>query len=516
MTEPADPGDHDRQRPVLTARTRIIMWMIATTALGLLVLIIGVDRALQADIATKANQDIAQEIAEFGQFVKEGRDPATAQPFASTRRTFEVFLSRQQPGEGEWVAGLIGPGSTPGNTTGNTPGNTATRPDTLVTTGAIGASIADYDPLDDPALMAAVASDRRSGVHPTATGEVRWGTVAVDSTGDAGGRLLVAIHTGPQVERAQATVRRISWIGVGTLALTTLASWLAAGQILRPLRTMRTTAAEISEKDLTRRLPVHGNDDIAAVARTFNGLLDRLEAAFLTQQRFVDDAGHELRTPITIVRGHLELMGDDPQEREQTLALVTTELDRMGRIVADMLLLAKAERPDYIRPEPTNLADLTIDIDAKVAALGDRQWVLGHVAEGVASVDAERVTQAVIQLAQNAVQHTHDGAQITLASRLVREDDGGPAVWFTVQDTGPGVRPSEQDRIFQRFARGSAQRSPAGTRAGAGLGLAIVATIAEGHGGRTTLTSQPGVGSEFGLILPLPDLTETVESAEVP
>lgn len=504
MTEAASPGDHDRQRPVLTARTRIIMWMIATTALGLLVLIIGVDRALRADIATKANQDIAQEIAEFGQFVKEGRDPTTARPFASTRRTFEVFLSRQQPGEGEWVAGLVGSG----NSTAGT--------DTLVTTGAIGASIADYDPLDDPVLMAAVASDRRSGVHATPTGDVRWGTVEIDSTGDAGGRLLVAIHTGPQVERAQATVGRISWIGVGTLALTTLVSWLAAGQILRPLRTMRTTAADISEKDLTRRLPVHGTDDIAALARTFNGLLDRLEEAFLTQQRFVDDAGHELRTPITIVRGHLELMGDDPQEREQTLALVTTELDRMGRIVADMLLLAKAERPDYIRPERTNLADLTIDIDAKVAALGDRQWVLGHVAEGVASIDAERVTQAVIQLAQNAVQHTHDGAQITLASRLVREDDGGPAVWFTVRDTGPGVRPSEQDRIFQRFARGSAQRSPAGTRAGAGLGLAIVATIAEGHGGRTTLTSQPGVGSEFGLILPLPDLTETVESAEVP
>jgi signal transduction histidine kinase len=96
---------------------------------------------------------------------------------------------------------------------------------------------------------------------------------------------------------------------------------------------------------------VHGRDDVAALAGTFNAMLDRLERAFAAQRTFVDDAGHELRTPITIVRGHLELMGDDPAEREETVRLVTDELDRMSRIVEDLLLLAKAERPDFIRPE---------------------------------------------------------------------------------------------------------------------------------------------------------------------
>ena len=109
------------------------------------------------------------------------------------------------------------------------------------------------------------------------------------------------------------------------------------------------TARSISETDLTRRIPVSGRDEIAELARTFNAMLDRLEAAFATQRAFVSDASHELRTPITIVRGHLELLGDDPQERRETIALVTDELDRMSRFVDDLLLLAKAERDDFLR-----------------------------------------------------------------------------------------------------------------------------------------------------------------------
>lgn len=97
---------------------------------------------------------------------------------------------------------------------------------------------------------------------------------------------------------------------------------------------------------------MHGHANVAALAETFNAMLHRLERAFATRRRFVDDAGHELRTPITIVRGHLELRGDEPAEREETDRLVTDELDRVSRIVEDLLLLAHAERPDLVTPEP--------------------------------------------------------------------------------------------------------------------------------------------------------------------
>lgn len=126
-------------------------------------------------------------------------------------------------------------------------------------------------------------------------------------------------------------------------------AWLAAGRVLAPLRAITTTAHAISEADLNQRLPVQGKGELAELAMTFNEMMDRLEAAFVSQREFFNDAGHELRTPITIVRGHLELMGDDPQEQQETLALVIGELDRMSRMVDDMILLAKAERLDFCR-----------------------------------------------------------------------------------------------------------------------------------------------------------------------
>ncbi|MGH3774444.1 MAG: histidine kinase dimerization/phospho-acceptor domain-containing protein [Pseudonocardiaceae bacterium] len=126
---------------------------------------------------------------------------------------------------------------------------------------------------------------------------------------------------------------------------------------------MHRAAAQIGEDDLTRRIPVRGNDDIAALAEQFNAMMERLQAAFATQREFLDDASHELRTPITIIRGNLELLGDDPAERAEDIRLCLDELDRMTRIVDDLLLLAKSERPDFVRPEPVELAELTSDGD---------------------------------------------------------------------------------------------------------------------------------------------------------
>ncbi len=222
-------------------------------------------------------------------------------------------------------------------------------------------------------------------------------------------------------------------------------------------------------------------------------MLDRLESAFAGQRRFLDDAGHELRTPITIVRGHLELMGDDPQERRETLALVTDELERMSRLVDDVLTLAKAEQPDFLDLETVDVETLSREVFAKAAALAERDWQLGAVGRGMIVADRQRLTQALVQLAQNAVQHTAEGDSIALSSSVTE----GRAR-FSVRDWGPGVSAAERERIFERFGRGTAAR-----REGAGLGLAIVRAIAEAHGGGVELESRPGEGARFTLELPL-------------
>jgi signal transduction histidine kinase len=294
-------------------------------------------------------------------------------------------------------------------------------------------------------------------------------------------------------DEIRSSIRAAAVTAGAVLVVATAVAWWIAGSLLRPVRQLTEAAESISDTDLARRIPVAGNDEIARLARRFNEMLDRLAAAFAVQRAFVDDAGHELRTPITIVRGHLELMGDDPAERRETVALVTDELDRMARIVEDLLLLAKAEQPDFVRREPVEVADLTTDLFVKARSLGDRDWRIDGCTEGTVQVDPQRVTQAVLNLARNAVEHTPSGAEIGLGSAWAPD---GLRLW--VRDTGLGVAPSDRERIFERFARGAGARRSEG----AGLGLAIVRSVAAAHGGRVELDSRPGRGATFTVVLP--------------
>jgi signal transduction histidine kinase len=229
-------------------------------------------------------------------------------------------------------------------------------------------------------------------------------------------------------------------------------------------------------------------------------MLDRLEQAFATQRAFVDDAGHELRTPITIIRGHLELLGDDPDERAETIPLVLDELDRMSRMVDDLLVLAKAEQPDFLRRQPVDLAVFTTDLFVKARALAPRAWRLEGVGDGRLLADRQRLTQALLQLAQNATQHTGAGGAIGIGSAV---DDDIARFWVT--DSGPGVAPADRARIFERFARGVPTRPPSAAGGGAGLGLAIVRAIATAHGGAVRVSGEPGEGATFILELSLLD-----------
>ncbi|CAN5221961.1 HAMP domain-containing sensor histidine kinase [soil metagenome] len=334
------------------------------------------------------------------------------------------------------------------------------------------------------------------GTLATEAGEVRWAAVRVTVEGQPEqGVIAVAYFRDQERQDADDAARILLLVGGVTLLLAGVAAWVIAGQVLRPLREITDTAQSITDTDLSRRIPVRGNDELATLSRTFNHMLYRLAHSFATQRRFVDDAGHELRTPITIIRGHLEVLDpDDPQDRADTLALVNDELDRMNRMVDDLLLLAKIEQPEFVRAEPTDLGSLARDIFEKACALADRRWMLETVADVTVDLDAQRITQAVIQLAQNATQHTEPGDRIGIGSRATADE---LRIW--VSDTGSGVAEADQERIFGRFARASqsARRSE-----GAGLGLSIVSAIARAHQGRVSLQSVPGHGATFTLVLP--------------
>lgn len=281
--------------------------------------------------------------------------------------------------------------------------------------------------------------------------------------------------------------------GLSLVLLVAFSSWLA-GRLLAPVTRLRDTAREITAGNLDGRIEVTGRDDLTDLQVTFNEMLDRLEGAFSGQRRMLNDVGHEMRTPLTVLRGHLEVMDvRDPEDVTSTRELLLDEIDRMTRMVEDLLILAKARRPDFVRPEPTEVVALGEGIAARCQALADRNWRTELTATGTADLDAQRITQAMLQLADNAVRHTAPDAAITIGSR--RE---GSDLHFWVGDTGTGIDPMVRDSLFERFVT-------TGGDAGAGLGLSIVQAIARAHGGSVLVEDGlAGSGALFRIVIPTP------------
>ena len=289
------------------------------------------------------------------------------------------------------------------------------------------------------------------------------------------------------------TVVRVLLVAI---AVASLLAWIAAGKVLAPLKGFSDTLQSISETDLSQRIPIEGDGELAKLGNTFNSMMERIEKAFATQRNFINDAGHELKTPVTIIRGHLELMCISTPEQQETIDLTLDELDRMNRLVEDLVLLAKAERPDFLQLEIIKLTTFVLEIFSKLQTLGQRDWHLdNHILSGIMIGDRQRITQAIINLANNAVQHTPVGSLIVFGAKLEANK-----VEFWLKDTGNGIAASEQDRIFNRFARVKDSRR---VSEGSGLGLAIVKAVVEAHKGAINLQSTQGIGSTFTLIFPL-------------
>jgi signal transduction histidine kinase len=453
-------------------RSRILVWYVALMAAAIVASVLVVRIVLTNQLDARIDAALVQEASEL-RVLARGRDPETGERFrGDVRRIFEVFLDRNIPARNEviltFVEGELFRRSRP---------------------------VSPYRLHRQPELVERwddLRQVQRGAIEGTPAGRIEYLAVPVRERQQVRGVFVGAYFRDLELAEIDPAVWGAIGVGLATLLVGSLLAWRVAEGVLRPVGVVTRTALSISEGDLSRRIDVTGRDEIAELARTFNDMLDRLEEAFATQRRFVDDAGHELRTPITVIRGHLELLEEDPVERRATLDLVSDELQRMQRIVDDLLTLAKAEQPDFLDLDTVELEQLTREVHAKSEAIGTREWRLERLARGRVVADRQRLTQALIQLAQNAVQHTDDGALIGLGSAMT----GGEArLW--VRDTGPGIDPEQQERIFRRFARTGARRSD-----GAGIGLSVVKAIAEAHHGRVEVDSRPGAGATFAIVIP--------------
>lgn len=286
--------------------------------------------------------------------------------------------------------------------------------------------------------------------------------------------------------------------GLGALLLVGAVTGFVVTRALEPIAWLRDTAAGIDEHDLSARVPVRGSDDLADLTRTMNGMLDRIETAVTDQRQLCRDVGHELRTPITIARGHLEIMDPaDAADSEAARAVTLKELARMTTLAEDLLLIASTDRDDFVVPSATDVAEVTQEVYDHAQVLGERTWVLEEAAMVVAALDSARIVQAWEQLASNAVKYSQTGTRVGIGSRKE-----GAELRLWVRDEGVGIAPENHARVLERFTRVPSVvggKRPAGT----GLGLAVVAAIARAHGGRVEIDSDLGRGALVSIVVPV-------------
>lgn len=506
-------------------RWRIISWIVLVVFTALTAVIYITDAVRQSEIYEAANLTVTQEVQEFQRFTVEGTGSTSSQGYNDPAHLLEVYLSSQIPANNEFLFGIAGNGFI---------AQDLSKESRVTTTRELGKT--------DPIIQEVINSPDSAGVithlEPYS---IHWGKVELGVEGSTDKNyfaILAFTQSAHEDLRAQNQV--LILIGAIALIIAVLVAWFISGQIIRPVQQVDDVARSIADSnDLSQRVPVSGNDEIARLSATFNTMLDRIDEAYKTQRQFVDDAGHELRTPITVVRGNLELLeSSNPEQRARSIEICMAELDRMTRMVNDMLTLAvvDAGSAEFIAKKPTDVSELTIDIDDKAFVLSGGRTKVTSIAEGEVDLDPQRITEAILELVRNATKYSTPETPITISSH---KDDKN--LTLSVHNVGTPIPEAEMFKLFQRFHRGDTQAVPASAHStnntssnstnqqsdkstssasstpahnrlgkGAGLGLSIVQAIAHAHGGRVDALSDKS-GTTFSAIIPV-ESTESIKT----
>jgi signal transduction histidine kinase len=474
-------------RPI-PARVRILSAILAVACVGLAIVgsvtfmvqreqvIASVNDRLKAQVDSLNRVAQPASIEETGSGAEPATEDADISDYTSIDDYLRAVVARLVPARNEASLALID-------------GAPRYRPATLS-----GFDISENTALIDRVLAETEGGTAKTGTAVTDQGSLRYVAIPVTMPGDpAKGLYVRAVDLGAELE--PVTVAMITYViaALAVLAAIAVVGWFVTGRLLSPIRHLRETANAISITDLSPRLSAEGNDDIADLSRTVNSMLDRLEGSVDVQRQLLDDVRHELKTPITIVRGHLELM--DPRDVDDVASardIGIAELDRLARLVEDIDLLAAAEGDSYAMKD-VDLAALTARVGELVAVIPGHSWTIERQAQGVTLGDQDRLLQAWLQLADNAAKYTPTGSPIEIGSAL---DANGARLW--VRDHGAGIPPAARHRIFRRFDRAHGKRAIGGS----GLGLAIVDAIAKSHGGQCSVSDTPGGGATFTIHLP--------------
>lgn len=496
----------------VSARWRIVGWIVLTTAIALLAVVVTMRSLLQGQVDQAADAGIVQEVEEFRTFVDEGVDPRTAQPFASEAELMERYLSRQTPATHEAFIAVAD-------------GDVSYLDNAADDAGELLAA-------DTAELDSLLADPSASGVRDTEHGSVRWGRVDTED----GSAFLVLQFTDPAHDDVDQQVLLLVGVAAGGLALTALIAWFAAGQILLPVRRIAAVAQRVSGHDLSPRVPVEGRDDISSTAQAVNGMLDRLEDSFNRQSHVAAEVERHLARPLEACRRDLETgsQGSDGLSSAE-LSRLRRRMQEMQRSLADLSLLADAQRPGALRMRPTAAAPLVVRLRHDLAQrFPRRSWELDDAPDLTAPMDAAAVSAAMSQLARNAVDHTEDGERIQLSAAVAEpqsQDDEnaevsaaaqGRVLRLSVTNAGRPLSAEQARAMIEQYRSAALSEASGGSSSteesadvgGMGLGLAVARAVADAHGGSLWVASEPDGRTSVGLDLPLvqPDRQEFDET----
>jgi len=307
------------------------------------------------------------------------------------------------------------------------------------------------------------------------------------------------------VDTAQKKLLLTLFIGtLVAMGIAALSVSISTYHFLAPLGNVTETALQITRADdLSQRLPYRGpsEDEIGQLIRAFNQTLSRLENLFNTQRRFIADVGHELRTPLTVIKGNVGLMRKLQCGDEDALDSIDAEVDRLTRMVGDLLLLAQAESGKLpLNRKVVELDTLLLEVlqQTQVLAANRIALVLGGIDQVLVCGDRDRLKQVLLNLIGNAIKYTPEGGEVVAS--LGKKDNQAQV---TVADNGPGIPSEDLPHIFERFYRTEKSRTRSKDGKGFGLGLSIAYWIVRHHGGRIEVESKEGHGTRFEVWLPL-------------
>ena len=323
-----------------------------------------------------------------------------------------------------------------------------------------------------------------------------------------GGRPIGMLQLASNLAVVDATLRALVTVllvgSVIAIALAALIGWLSTKRALAPLEAVTQTALQITRADdLSRRISYQGppEDEVGQLIIAFNQTLARLENLFHTQRRFVADVGHELRTPLTVIKGNVDLMRRMGCSDDESLVGIETEVDRLTRLVGDLLLLAQAESGKLpLDRRPVELDSIVLESlqQMQVLARDKLQLRLGEFDQVLVCGDQDRLKQVLVNLIGNAIKYTPSGGEVVVGLGKV-----GKQAKLTVHDTGAGIPKEDLPHVFERFYRGEKSRTRSRDGKGFGLGLSIAYWIVRNHGGRIEVDSQKDHGTTFIVWLPL-------------